>query len=144
VPPWHELEHTTGIIGTPLLEHHARFVKSATYGERLTITSHIEEWRAKVFIHKHTVMRDDDLICESTETRVFCKRDAQDRRSTHQCGDIGVMRMGAARGFGRWRAIESSRHGPSRGVRASQSSGLACSLSRPNSAANAGPQDRWC
>src|SRR5664279_1101227 len=31
VPPWHELELTTGIIGTPLLEHHARFVKSATY-----------------------------------------------------------------------------------------------------------------
>ena len=40
VPPWHELELTTGIIGTPLLEHHARFVKSATYGEKLTITTY--------------------------------------------------------------------------------------------------------
>ena len=49
VPPWHLLEHSTGIIGTPLLEHHARFVKSATYGERLTIhlENHLEH--EKVF-----------------------------------------------------------------------------------------------
>ena len=80
VPPWHVLETTTGIIGTPLLEHQARFVKSATYGEQLTISTCIEEWRAKVFVQKHTVTRGEDLICESTETRVFCVRDAQDRR----------------------------------------------------------------
>ncbi len=80
VPPWHELEATHGIVGTPLLEHHARFVASATYGERLTITTHVAEWRAKVFIQKHAVTRGDDLICESTETRIFCVRDAADRR----------------------------------------------------------------
>ena len=80
VPPWHVLETTTGIIGTPLLEHHARFVKSATYGERLTIHTQVTEWRAKVFLQKHTVTRGDELICESTETRIFCVRDAQDRR----------------------------------------------------------------
>lgn len=80
VPPWHVLEATTGIIGTPLLEHHARFVKSATYGESLTIHTHVEEWRAKAFIQKHRVMRGEDLICESSETRVFCVRDAEDRR----------------------------------------------------------------
>ena len=83
VPPWHELEHSTGIIGTPLLEHHARFVKSATYGERLTIHTQVTEWRAKVFIQKHSEMRGDELICESTETRIFCVRDAMDRRRIH-------------------------------------------------------------
>jgi 4-hydroxybenzoyl-CoA thioesterase len=83
VPPWHELEHTTGIIGTPLLEHHAKFVKSATYGERLTITTGIQEWRAKVFLQKHVITRGDDLICESLETRVFVVRDAVDRRRIH-------------------------------------------------------------
>ena len=67
VPPWHVLEHSTGIIDTPLLEHHARFVKSATYGERLTIATQVLEWRAKVFLQKHSVTRDDELICESTE-----------------------------------------------------------------------------
>ncbi len=83
VPPWHELELTTGIIGTPLLEHHAKFVKSATYGERLTITSEVLEWRPKVFLQKHVVTRGDDLICESVETRIFCMRDPVDRRRIH-------------------------------------------------------------
>jgi 4-hydroxybenzoyl-CoA thioesterase len=83
VPPWHELEHTRGIIGTPLLEHHATFVKSATYGERLAITTQVVEWRHKVFLQKHVVTRGDDLICQSVETRIFCVRDTQDRRKIH-------------------------------------------------------------
>ena len=83
VPPWHELEHQRGIVGTPLLEHHAVFVKSATYGERLTITSHIEEWRNKVFLQKHVITRGDDLICHSLETRIFVVRDTADRRRIH-------------------------------------------------------------
>ena len=83
VPPWHELERINGIIGTPLLEHHTRFFKSATYGEALHVLTEVEEWRAKVFIQKHTITRGEDLICESTETRVFCVRDAQDRRRIH-------------------------------------------------------------
>ncbi|MCU0805311.1 MAG: acyl-CoA thioesterase [Burkholderiales bacterium] len=80
IPPWHVLETTTGIIGTPLLEHHTRFVKSATYGERLTIATRIEQWSRKTFVQKHTVTRGEDLICESAETRIFCVRDAEDRR----------------------------------------------------------------
>ncbi|KAB2868246.1 MAG: acyl-CoA thioesterase [Ideonella sp.] len=80
VPPWHVLEHETGIVGTPLLEHHARFVKSATYGEKIVITTHIQEWRNKVFLQKHVITRGDDLICESLETRIFIKRDSADRR----------------------------------------------------------------
>jgi 4-hydroxybenzoyl-CoA thioesterase len=83
IPPWHVLETTTGIIGTPLLEHHTRFLKSATYGERVTITTRIDEWHRKAFIQKHTVTRGEDLICESLETRVFCVRDTQDRRRIH-------------------------------------------------------------
>lgn len=80
VPPWHVLEASTGIIGTPLLEHHTRFFKSATYGETLTIATRIEEWRAKAFVQRHTVTRGEDLICESLETRVFCVRDPADRK----------------------------------------------------------------
>ena len=80
VPPWHELEITTGIIGTPLLQHTTRFIKSATYGETITITTGVETWNAKTFIQKHVITRGDDLICESLETRIFCKRDPQDRK----------------------------------------------------------------
>ena len=75
VPPWRELVKTTGIIGTPLLEIHTRFMKPATYGERLQIHTSVTEWREKVLIHRHVVQRGDTVLCEGTETRAFCMRD---------------------------------------------------------------------
>ena len=38
----------------------------------------IQEWRSKEFIQKHIVKRGDTLICEGTETRVFCVRHPDD------------------------------------------------------------------
>ena len=83
VPPWRELVKTRGIVGTPLLEIHTKFTQAATYGETLTITTHVEEWGAKVFkqVHRITRARADgplDLICEGRETRAFVKRDEHD------------------------------------------------------------------
>ena len=79
VPRWRELVKTRGIVGTPLLEIHTKFVKSATYGETLTISTWVQEWRDKVFIQVHRVTRanatGEDLICEGCETRAFVKRD---------------------------------------------------------------------
>ena len=66
---------TTGIIGTPLLEIHTKFMKPATYGERLQIHTSVTEWREKVLIHKHIVKRGDTVLCEGEETRAFCMRD---------------------------------------------------------------------
>jgi 4-hydroxybenzoyl-CoA thioesterase len=75
VPPWRELVNTRGIVGTPLLEIHTRFLKAATYGEQLTVLTCVEEWRAKAFIQRHRVTRGDDLICEGTEVRAFVVRE---------------------------------------------------------------------
>lgn len=74
VPTWRELVKTTGIIGTPLLEINTQFMRPATYGETLQIHTSVEEWRDKVFIHKHIVMRGEDVLCEGRETRAFCIR----------------------------------------------------------------------
>jgi 4-hydroxybenzoyl-CoA thioesterase len=71
VPPWRELIKTTGIVGTPLLEIHTKFMRPATYGETLQVYTSVEEWRDKVFIQKHVVKRGDDLLCEGLETRAF-------------------------------------------------------------------------
>lgn len=71
VPPWRELVKTRGIVGTPLLEIHTQFKKPATYGERLQVHTSVIEWREKVFIHRHVVMRGNEVICEGTETRAF-------------------------------------------------------------------------
>ena len=76
--PWRELVKTRGIIGTPLLEIHTKFISTATYGERLQVHTHIAEWRDKVFIQKHLVKRGDTLLCEGSETRAFCIRHPQD------------------------------------------------------------------
>ncbi len=78
IPPWRELALTRGIIGTPLLEIHTRFIKPATYGERLQVHTSVQEWREKVFVHKHVVQRGSTVLCEGTETRAFCTRHPDD------------------------------------------------------------------
>ena len=77
VPPWRELVKTRGIVGTPLLEIATKFVTAATYAEELVVHTCVEEWKAKVFRHRHRVMRGETLICEGTETRAFVRRDAE-------------------------------------------------------------------
>ena len=78
VPTWRDLVKINGIIGTPLLEIHTKFSRPATYGETLQIHTSVEEWQAKVFKHKHVVMRGDELLCEGHETRAFCIRHPDD------------------------------------------------------------------
>ncbi|GAA5234161.1 acyl-CoA thioesterase [Verticiella sediminum] len=75
VPPWRELTHSRGIVGTPVLEIGTRFMQSATYGETLEIHTSVEEWRNKTFRHRHVVKRGDDVLCEGTEVRAFVARD---------------------------------------------------------------------
>jgi 4-hydroxybenzoyl-CoA thioesterase len=77
IPPWRELVKTRGIIGTPLLEIHTKFIKTATYGETLDIHTSIDQWAAKTFRQRHVVKRGDTLICEGTEVRAFCIRDPE-------------------------------------------------------------------
>ena len=83
LPPWRELVKTRGIVGTPLLEIHTKFIKAATYGEEIVVATHVSEWRAKTFTQVHRVTRpragaEDDLICEGSEVRAFVRRDTDD------------------------------------------------------------------
>ena len=75
VPPRRELAKTRGIVGTPLLEIHTRFLRPATYGEVIEVHTTIEEWAAKTFRHRHVVKRGDTVLCEGTEVRAFVIRD---------------------------------------------------------------------
>jgi 4-hydroxybenzoyl-CoA thioesterase len=78
VPPWRELVKTRGIVGTPLLEIHTRFLKTATYGETIEVHTTVEEWNRKTFRHRHVVKRGDAVLCEGTEVRAFVERDPAD------------------------------------------------------------------
>jgi 4-hydroxybenzoyl-CoA thioesterase len=77
VSPWRELVKTRGIVGTPLLEINTRFMKTATYGETITIHTTVEEWSHKTFRHRHVVRRGDTVLCEGTEVRAFVVRDKE-------------------------------------------------------------------
>jgi len=72
LPAWRELAELPGCIGAPLLEVHSRFLKSATHGESIDIQTTVTEWRSKVFIQQHRLMRGSDLLCETHETRALC------------------------------------------------------------------------
>jgi 4-hydroxybenzoyl-CoA thioesterase len=76
VPPWHETEKTSGLIGTPLVDTHARFVKTASYGDTLDIHTSVAEWRDKSYVQRYRIMRENqdgtvDLIMECDEVRIF-------------------------------------------------------------------------
>ena len=77
-PPWREMAKTRGIVGTPLLEIHTRFLKPVTYGQTIEVHTSVEAWTAKTFRHLHQVRRDGELVCEGTETRAFVVRDRDD------------------------------------------------------------------
>lgn len=50
VSHWTETEKTPGVIGTPLVDTKARFLRTATYGDTLQIVARIAEWRGKSFV----------------------------------------------------------------------------------------------
>jgi 4-hydroxybenzoyl-CoA thioesterase len=78
VPPWHETEKTLGVIGTPVVDTHSRFLKTATYGDELAFEVSIPEWRGKSFVQRYRCVRGEDVILECDEVRIFAGRRAED------------------------------------------------------------------
>ena len=76
IPPWRELVKTRGIVGTPLLEIHTRFFRTATYGERIEVHTTVDSWAAKTLTQRHVIKRGEVVLCEGTEVRAFVVRDA--------------------------------------------------------------------
>lgn len=78
IPGWTQTEATLGIIGTPLVDVQVSFRNTATYGEDIRIESWIESWGNKSLVMRHAAYRDDTLLCEGREIRVFAKRLSED------------------------------------------------------------------
>jgi 4-hydroxybenzoyl-CoA thioesterase len=74
VPRWEETERTMGVIGTPLVDTQARFIRTASYGDALEVHTRVSEWRNKSFVQSHRIMRGEDLIMECEEVRIFAQR----------------------------------------------------------------------
>ena len=80
VPPWRELEAQCGILGTPLLETTTRFVRPASYDDRIEVHSTIVEWNPKTFVQRHVIRRGDEVLAEAREVRAFVTRHPDDDR----------------------------------------------------------------
>ena len=78
LPPWRELERSDGIIGMPIVDVSARFLRPATYGDAIDIETSIVEWRRTSFVLRHVIRRDDDVLVEGREIRIFAMRHPED------------------------------------------------------------------
>ena len=86
VPRWEETTRTLGVIGTPLVDTHSRFLKTASYGDTLAVHVTVKEWRDKSFVQTYRITREDaqgqpDLIMECEEVRIFAARREDDKNS---------------------------------------------------------------
>jgi 4-hydroxybenzoyl-CoA thioesterase len=79
VPTWAETTRTMGVIGTPIVDTKATFLKTATYGENLGIHTSIPEWREKSFVLRYVVRRVNkdgsiDEIMQAEDVRIFAAK----------------------------------------------------------------------
>lgn len=70
-----ELAKAFNIIGIPLVDARANFLKPAKFGDIVEITSQIAEFRRSSFEIEHRLSVDGELAVEGGETRVWAARD---------------------------------------------------------------------
>src|SRR5690242_6894503 len=70
-----ELATTFGIIGIPLVDARANFLKPAKFGETIEIASRVREFRRSSFEVEHLITIGGQLAVEGSETRVWAARD---------------------------------------------------------------------
>jgi 4-hydroxybenzoyl-CoA thioesterase len=74
--PKYEMIKEQGIIGIPIVDTRARFLRPSRFGEDVVIESSISEWRRSSFDVHHRLWKSDILAVECFETRVWAARSA--------------------------------------------------------------------
>jgi 4-hydroxybenzoyl-CoA thioesterase len=67
-----------GIVGIPMVDTGARFIKPARFGDVVTINTTITSFRRSSFDVGHQVFHEGMLAVEARETRVWTGRDPDD------------------------------------------------------------------
>jgi 4-hydroxybenzoyl-CoA thioesterase len=75
--PFHELIKEWGIAGVPMLDTQASFKAPTRFGETITLTSRIDEWRNKSFTLAHEVYKGEQLCAEGRDIRAWVVHDAE-------------------------------------------------------------------
>jgi 4-hydroxybenzoyl-CoA thioesterase len=64
------------IDGIPLVELNSKFTAPLRAGDEIEIESWVDDWNDKTFAVKHQVIRNGEVVVESTEIRAWVVRDA--------------------------------------------------------------------
>jgi 4-hydroxybenzoyl-CoA thioesterase len=73
-----DLAATFGIVGIPLVDARARFLKPAKFNDLVDIASEVSEFRRSSFEVKHRISIGGELAVEGSETRVWTGQDPVD------------------------------------------------------------------
>ena len=79
----HQLAETFGIIGIPLVDARANFLKAAKFGDEVEIASRVTEFRRSSFDVEHRLTIAGELAVDGAETRVWATRDRNDPDKIH-------------------------------------------------------------
>jgi 4-hydroxybenzoyl-CoA thioesterase len=79
----HQLAETFGIIGIPLVDARANFLKSAKFGDVVEIASRVAEFRRSSFDVEHLLTVGGELAVDGVETRVWATRDKHNPDKIH-------------------------------------------------------------
>ena len=60
-----------GVIGTPLVDAQAEFISPSRFGDCITVTSTIQEWRTKTLIVAHVIYNGAELAVRGREIRAW-------------------------------------------------------------------------
>jgi 4-hydroxybenzoyl-CoA thioesterase len=71
----HELLKTFDLVGIPLVDARANFIKPAKFGDIIQIASQVAEFRRSSFEVEHRLSVNGELAVEGGETRVWAARD---------------------------------------------------------------------
>ena len=74
----HELATAFGIIGIPLVDVRANFLKPIKFGDLVDMTSRVSEFRRSSFDVEHRLSVNGELAVEGGETRVWAARSKDD------------------------------------------------------------------
>lgn len=65
------MEELHGVIGLPLLETGAKYLRPCRHGERVRLESWVDSWREKVFVVQHRIECEGEPAVEGYETRAW-------------------------------------------------------------------------
>jgi 4-hydroxybenzoyl-CoA thioesterase len=71
----HQLSETFGIMGIPLVDARANFLKPVKFGDVAEIASRVTEFRRSSFDIEHRLTVGGELAVDGAETRVWAARD---------------------------------------------------------------------